>query len=404
MLQTLRIAQRSERAVNGRTPYQLRQRKQRAKQLNITLSPLSWRGSRIACEQGTLGKTSVNSVEQIPTPDFVYNVRVKGNHNYFANGVLVHNCDDPLNAKETYSKIARDECVFWWDKVMSSRLNDMRVGSKVIIMQRLHEEDLSGHVLNLGGYEHLCLPSEFDPSRRTYTSIGWTDPRTQPRELLFPDLFPAAVIAEAKKNLGPIDYAGQHSQLPAPMEGAMFQPQWFEIRDAAPAQFTSAVRYWDKANALPGKGDLSIGVLMGKDAKNEYWILDVVRLELEADERNDRIVQTAQLDAMRGYPIKTYVEREPGAGKESTAIIIKALAGYNAEQDPVTVNKAERAEGFAAQARAGNVHLVKADWNAPFLAVLAVFPNGAHDDDVDAGSGAFNKIALAPAQQGWFVA
>ena len=70
----------------------------------------------------------------------------------------------------------------------------------------------------------------------------------------------------------------------------------------------------------------------------------------------------------------------------------------------MTVNKAERAEGFAAQARAGNVRLVKADWNAPFLAVLAVFPNGAHDDDVDAGSGAFNKIALAPAQQGWFVA
>ena len=331
-----------------------------------------------------------------------YSLSVGGSGTGFRGNRII--ADDPLNAKETYSKIARDECIFWWDKVMSSRLNDMRVGSKVIIMQRLHEEDLSGHVLDLGGYEHLCLPSEFDPLRRTHTSIGWTDPRTMPKELLFPDLFPAFVIAEAKKNLGPIDYAGQHSQLPAPMEGAMFQPHWFEIRDAAPAQFTDAVRYWDKANALPGKGDWTIGVLMGRDAKNEYWILDVVRLELEANERNDRIVQTAQLDAGRGYPVKTYVEREPGAGKESTAIIIKALAGYNAEQDPVTVNKAERAEGFAAQARAGNIRLVKADWNAPFLAVLSVFPNGAHDDDVDAGSGAFNKLALTQAVQGWFVA
>lgn len=311
--------------------------------------------------------------------------------------------DDPLNAKETYSKIARDECVFWWDKVMSSRLNDMRTGAKVIIMQRLHEEDLSGHVLDLGGYEHLCLPSEFDPPRRIYTSIGWTDPREEPGELLFPELFTPEVLAEAKKNLGPIDYAGQHQQLPAPMEGAMFQPQWFKIEDAAPARFADVVRYWDKANALPGKGDWTIGVKMGRDTNNEYWILDVVRVQIEADERNARILQTAQLDNQQ-VRVKTWVEREPGAGKESTAIIIKSLAGFNAEEDPVTTNKAERAEGFAAQARAGNVHLLKADWNAPFLATLSVFPNGAHDDDVDAGSGAFNKLALAIASQQWFVA
>ena len=327
-----------------------------------------------------------------------YSLSVGGPGTGFRGNKII--ADDPLNAKETYSKIARDECVFWWDKVMSSRLNDMRSGAKVIIMQRLHEEDLSGHVLNLGGYDHLCLPSEFDSQRRVYTSIGWTDPRTEDKELLFPELFTAEVLAEAKKNLGPIDYAGQHGQLPAPMEGAMFQPQWFKIEDAAPARLVDAARYWDKANALPGKGDLTIGVLMGKDAKNEYWIIDVVRLQVESDERNAAILQTAQIDARRGFHVKTWVEREPGAGKESTAIIIKMLAGFNAQEDPVTKNKAERAEGFAAQARAGNVHLVKAAWNKDFLAVLSVFPNGAHDDDVDAGSGAFNKLALANALQG----
>lgn len=324
-----------------------------------------------------------------------YSLSVGGSGTGFRGNKVI--ADDPLNAKETYSKVARDECIFWWDKVMSSRLNDMRTGAKVIIMQRLHEEDLSGHVLNLGGYDHLCLPSEFDPQRRIHTSIGWTDPRTQPGELLFPELFPPAVLVEAKKNLGVIDYAGQHQQLPAPMEGAMLQAHWFTIETAAPAQFASAVRYWDKANALPGKGDLTVGVLMGKDALGEYWILDVVRLQLESDERNAKILQTAQLDSQRAYRVKTWVEREPGAGKESTAIIIKMLAGYSAEEDPVSGRKEERAEGFASQARAGNVHLLKAEWNAPFLAVLSVFPNGAHDDDVDAGSGAFNKLALASA-------
>ena len=73
---------------------------------------------------------------------------------------------------------------------MSSRLNDKRVGSMVIIMQRLHERDLSGHVLEKGGYEHLWLPTRFEPERRAVTCLG-ADPRKEPGELLFRKLFPA---------------------------------------------------------------------------------------------------------------------------------------------------------------------------------------------------------------------
>jgi hypothetical protein len=68
-------------------------------------------------------------------------------------------------------------------------------------MQRLHEQDLAGHVLARGGYEHLCLPSEFEPDRRCVTSIGWSDPRTEAGELLFPQLFPREAIEEAKRDL-----------------------------------------------------------------------------------------------------------------------------------------------------------------------------------------------------------
>jgi len=89
---------------------------------------------------------------------------------------------------DQYSDTARSMVRSWWDQAMSSRLNSMATGSKVIIMQRLHETDLSGHVLERGNYEHLCLPSEFEPERRSVTSIGWRDPRTQPGELLFPEV------------------------------------------------------------------------------------------------------------------------------------------------------------------------------------------------------------------------
>src|ERR1019366_3876920 len=135
--------------------------------------------------------------------------------------------DDPLNASDQYSETARRESVFWWDQVMSSRLNNLETGSKVIIMQRLHEADLSGHVLEQGTYEHLCLPSEFEPERRSVTSIGWRDPRIEPGQILFPVLYPRTVLDQARKDLGAAGYAGQHQQRPSPAEGGVLQRHWW---------------------------------------------------------------------------------------------------------------------------------------------------------------------------------
>lgn len=84
-------------------------------------------------------------------------------------------CDDPHNVNEAESDTVRQGVIDWWDQVMSTRLDDLRTGAKVIVMQRVHERDLSGHVLAQGGYEHLCLPAEFE-GRRRRTSIGWCDP------------------------------------------------------------------------------------------------------------------------------------------------------------------------------------------------------------------------------------
>jgi hypothetical protein len=134
--------------------------------------------------------------------------------------------DDPLNASDQYSQSARSAALFWFDNVMSSRLNDMESGSRVVIMQRLHELDLSGHVLAQGTYEHLCLPSEFEPERRSVTSIGWRDPRSEPGEILFPELYPRTVLDQAKKDLGAAGYAGQHQQRPSPAEGGVLQRHW----------------------------------------------------------------------------------------------------------------------------------------------------------------------------------
>ena len=93
--------------------------------------------------------------------------------------------DDPHNVNEAESDTVRHSVLDWWDLVMTTRLNDPKTGARVIVMQRVHDDDLSGHVLAQGGYEHLCLPAEYEEGHSIITSIGWSDPRTVAGELLW---------------------------------------------------------------------------------------------------------------------------------------------------------------------------------------------------------------------------
>ena len=130
--------------------------------------------------------------------------------------------DDPHKASEAESEVNRQTVTNWWDRTMGSR-GVSRGARRIVVMQRLHEGDLAGHLLAQGGYVHLCLPMEFEPDRKCKTILGWEDPRTQEGELLWKDLFPRTVVDDLKVRLGPYGVAGQLQQRPAPAEGAMFR-------------------------------------------------------------------------------------------------------------------------------------------------------------------------------------
>jgi hypothetical protein len=129
--------------------------------------------------------------------------------------------DDPHSVDQAASDAERTRAVDWWNGSMSTRLNDFSNGHKIVIQQRLHEADLTGDLLTRGGYEHLCLPAEFEPDRQCHTSIGWKDPRTTAGELLWPQRIDAAALEALKITLGSYRYAGQYQQRPAPAEGGM---------------------------------------------------------------------------------------------------------------------------------------------------------------------------------------
>jgi phage terminase large subunit-like protein len=140
--------------------------------------------------------------------------------------------DDPLKAQDADSEVMRERANEIYDGTVSTRGNDPKTTRRVIIMQRLHENDLTGHILEkmkeegANQYEHICLPTEYE-ANRFYSSIGLSDPRESAGSLLWPKRFGEKENSAAKVDLGARGYAGQHGQRPGPQGGNIYQVEWW---------------------------------------------------------------------------------------------------------------------------------------------------------------------------------
>jgi predicted phage terminase large subunit-like protein len=308
--------------------------------------------------------------------------------------------DDPHNVKQAESEIKRNGVLMWWDEVMSTRLNNPNTGRKIIVMQRLHENDLTGHILAKElGYVHLMLPAEYEKDRKCFTNIGFEDPREDEYEPLWEGLYGREALDTLKKDLvSEYAIAGQLQQRPAPRGGGMFQVDKIKIANAINKHhIVRSVRYWDKAGT-EGGGCYTAGVLMHVMSDGGFLVADVIKGQWSAGKREAIIKQTAQVD---GKEVTVWVEQEPGSGgKESAESTIKNLAGFRVKADKVTGAKEVRAEPYANQVEIGNVSILKAEWNRGFLSNHESFPVGKEKDDVDASAGGFNKLTAKKARYG----
>lgn len=202
-------------------------------------------------------------------------------------------------------------------------------------------------------------------------------------------------LLDLKADVGPMIWAAEYQGVPRPPEGAILKRAWLPIVDTEPAleQFEALVRYWDRA-ATQGAGNYTVGLLMGRTKMGMYHILDVVRGQYSSRERDQVMLQTAYLDQEKYQGlVKTYFEQEGGSsGKDSAEATVQLLAGFSVEADRPSGSKEVRAEPFLSQAQAGNVRLLKADWNRAYIDEMTAFPTGANDDQWDATSGGFNKL------------
>ena len=156
--------------------------------------------------------------------------------------------DDPHNVKDGESDRKRHNAELWFTETVPTRMNEPEQSAVILIMQRVHELDVSGIAVSRElGYVHLMLPMEFEPDRRCSTSIGFVDPREDENELLWPNRMTRPTIERDKKAMGSYATAGQFQQRPTPRGGGLFKRKDFQYVDEAPRQVGKRVRVWDLA-------------------------------------------------------------------------------------------------------------------------------------------------------------
>lgn len=300
--------------------------------------------------------------------------------------------DDPVkNYQDAHSETLRETAKNWLTSTAYTRLEPN--GSVIIIMTRWHADDLAGWVLRElthENWEELRFPAIAEEN----DVLG-----RKPGEALWPARYNAERLRKTEKTLGPYQWSSLYQQRPTPDEGGMFKRAWFTQfidRDAVPKE-ARFCRYWDKAGTTNG-GDYSVGILMAWH-DDIFYVVDEVRGQWSAHTRNKIIEQTAELDSATTKKYEIGIEQEGGSGgKESAEFSVKQLAGYTVHAERVTGTKEDRARPFSSQCEGGNVKLVRDGsnkrWNREYIEEHCVFPNGTHDDRIDASSGAFNRLAL----------
>lgn len=329
--------------------------------------------------------------------------------------------DDPLKAQDVTSEAARVSVLEWWTGTMTSRLNDLESGAVVMIMQRLHEQDLAAHVLAGGGYDHLCLPTEFECVRpcacatcqKGKTSIGWEDPRKTDGDLLFPKKFGPAAIAAAKhptQGMGPVAFAAQHQQRPVPAGGHMLKEVWFRRvwrtvgePEHASGSYEQGLEVRTIEDPQKAKWDqvvMSVDCSFKKtdDADRvavEVWARkgpDLYLLDLAWDRMG--IIETMQAikDLAKKWPRCTLKMIEDKANGSAVIELLRAQISGILPVEPQG-GKEARIAAASPFIEAGNVWLpLHAPWRKAFVAEACAFPAGAHDDAVDCMAYAVTRL------------
>ncbi|WP_237478308.1 phage terminase large subunit [Lichenibacterium dinghuense] len=286
--------------------------------------------------------------------------------------------DDPLKPSDADSEAMREAAKAWFDLTVSSRLNDKKRGAFVLIMQRLHVDDLAGHLLDKGGWTHLNLPAIAEKEERIPIGFGRHHQR-RAGDLLHPEREPMRVLDQMKANLGPNGFSAQYQQDPVPAGGNMIAWDWFRRFAVEPRRRPgdTVVQSWDTASKAGELNDYSVCTTwLMRDGF--YYLLDLQRARLDAPSLRGRVMALYE----RHKPELVLIEdKSSGISliqelRHATAIPIQEIVPEG--------DKTMRAFSQAASIAGGKVWLpAEAPWLDDLKTEVLAFPNGRHDDQVD---------------------
>ena len=299
--------------------------------------------------------------------------------------------DDPAKAEDAMSEPSRKRVIDWYAGTLVSRLNDKERDSIVVVMQRLHENDLAGYLIGQGGWHHLDLPAI--AVEDSVIPVGPDKPyRRRCGEVLHAERESKELLDEVKAEMGSLMFSAQYQQRPVPLEGNLIRREWFRFYDQLAQQGPGSriVQSWDVAAMTGEANDYSVCTTWLMD-KADFYLTDVFRGRLQYPDLRRKVVSLAATHragtvliekAGPGLPLLQDLQRDPPQG-------MTRPIGQNPEG-----SKVERMAAQSAKIEAGHVHLPReAEWLDCFLLELLAFPRGKHDDQVDSVSQFLNWAA-----------
>ncbi len=298
--------------------------------------------------------------------------------------------DDPSKPDEAVSSTRRQAVNNWYDDTLCTRLNDKRTGCIIIVMQRLHEDDLVGHVVEQEQWEWVRLPAiaEVDETHEIVSPVGRRIVRRRAGEALHPEREPLETLENMRRTVGEYNFAGQYQQSPAPQGGGMVKLEWFKRYGSGeqPANFEMIIQSWDTANISTELSDFSVFTTLGRKNKRLY-LLNVLRKRLDYPE----LKRAVREQAAHFQPTIILIEDKASGTQLIQELIQDGLHGIT-RYEP-TMDKIMRMHSVTSTIENGFFYLpTESDWLAVYEHELTTFPSGKYDDQADSTSQALDWI------------
>lgn len=289
--------------------------------------------------------------------------------------------DDPLKPSEALSDISRNNANEWIMHTLMSRLNDKKKGAVIIIMQRLHVDDVVGHVQNLGEWKVISLPSIAESTQVfEYETLSRKEKITRyVGDVLHPEREPLDVLMQLKQSLGEYHFSGQYQQEPVPLGGGMFKTEWFQYYHPHefPIEQGQIIQSWDTANKESEFADYSVCTTW-KVYDEQYYLMEVYRARMNYPTLKHKVIQKAEQ-----YHPDTILIEDKASG---TQLIqeLKNQGMFKIKEYSPKCDKTMRAHAQTGAFECGKVKLpISAPWLADYTYELTSFPKGKYDDQVD---------------------